>query len=141
MAYFKKNVFFQITMFKKIAVISNILVGNDVKKQRRWGKLVHVTVRVVEFTSVLDLTVRVVELTIVLDLTARVVEFTIVLDLTVCVVELTNVFVQITMFKKIAVISNILVGNDVKKQRRWGKLVHVTSEISTGNRRNRYFIF
>ena len=115
-------------MFKKIAVISNILVGNDVKKQRRWGKLVHVTVRVVEFTSVLDLTVRVVE-------------FTIVLDLTVCVVELTNVFVQITMFKKIAVISNILVGNDVKKQRRWGKLVHVTSEISTGNRRNRYFIF
>ena len=128
MAYFKKNVFFQITMFKKIAVISNILVGNDVKKQRRWGKLVHVTVRVVEFTSVLDLTVRVVE-------------FTIVLDLTVCVVELTNVFVQITMFKKIAVISNILVGNDVKKQRRLGKLVHVTSEISTGNRRNRYFIF
>jgi hypothetical protein len=141
-------------MFKKIAVISNILVGNDVKKQRRWGKLVHVTVRVVEFTSVLDLTVRVVEftivldltvrvveLTIVLDLTVRVVEFTIVLDLTVCVVELTNVFVQITMFKKIAVISNILVGNDVKKQRRLGKLVHVTSEISTGNRRNRYFIF
>jgi hypothetical protein len=38
--------------------------------------------------------------------------FTIVLDLRVCVVELTNVFFQITMFKKIAVISNILVGND-----------------------------
>jgi hypothetical protein len=46
---------------------------------------------------------------------------------------LKNVFFKSQCLKKIAVISDIPVGNEVKKQRQWGKLVHVTSEISTGN--------
>jgi len=43
--------------------------------------------------------------------------------------------------KMAVVFSNELGGNDVKNNVWWEKLVHVTSEISPGNRRRRDVIF